>query len=173
MGYMYVLIFDFKVFLSYRVLHYNSWTQSHIWDEDIWIHVLRSGSKILFFVFNVLFEKAITTKILGRRLTSIISRILDLLLGTRLLTEVIWENKRWVALSSVYTLLQHEQGENYDSPLSPNLTSRLFAFLTSFAYSSHSLLNELQWVLTEWHNYPIVSCGKTTFFLSTNFQVFW
>lgn len=77
-------------------------------------------------------------------------------------------------MSSVYTLTQREQGENHDdSPLPQNLISRIFAFPISFANSSHSLLNKLQWVLTEWHDDPIVSYGETTFSQSTIFRVFW
>lgn len=80
---------------------------------------------------------------------------------------------RLVELSSVYSLIQREQGENHDdSALPQNLTSRIFAFPISLANSSHSLFNKRQRVLTEWHNHPIVSYGETTISQSTIFRVF-
>lgn len=63
-------------------------------------------------------------------MTSIIFRIPDLLLETRLFSYVNWKYKRLVVLPSVYTVIQREQGgENHDSSLPENLTSRIFAIL--------------------------------------------
>lgn len=77
-------------------------------------------------------------------------------------------SKRSVALStpiySMETALYHK-----------NLISRIFYFLNSFVNSSHSLLNELQWVLTERYDSMTVTSLLSTLrlhFLSAKFSKF-